>query len=429
MCLKGWTIRVGHEQKGVPEFRVLHTADGGESWVSASLPIAGNQDIGDGFIPTLYAKGSNWLLAAPQIPGGGSGKVLYRTDDNGASWVRLSDLAKKILGYPSGMTFINNKVGWITSKGVQFIGSLLYKTTDGGTTWTKQELPLQGYAYAYPYPPVFDTKDERYGFLPAELFTSSGTFGKLVYYVTEDSGETWQISDLPVNFAPSSKFITGDGYAITANGSSGYAAEHSAVSDFKEQGYVGDNGYGWRIRAGQRETTTCKGRVWEVGKPLAILSRQVEPDRALAQAPKVPSESIENRDLSTSPFPSTEAPLFKPGVFISEEDRVKAADHLPALEAALGFLQAWVDKDQKALMRFYPTVEKSYSDWKSYLFDPSYEYSFTEISSAQLAYSKQYVIDVEGTRRTIATGEVKLVRASVGLELQPNGEWLLYMLD
>ena len=71
--------------------------------------------------------------------------AIYRTTDGGITWTRLLDPYNdgQIQGCSkTGLTFLDSQVGWLTGdcNGVM-AGAFLNRTTDGGTTWTYIDLP------------------------------------------------------------------------------------------------------------------------------------------------------------------------------------------------------------------------------------------------------------------------------------------------
>ena len=100
---------------------VLHTGDGGETWTPAThLKKELDMGFGDGSVV-----GS--VRFQIHVPNTGTG--VYRTDDGGASWVRLVSLPRNDY---QRVFFVDEQHGWvIANHGDQSIGF----TTDGGKTW------------------------------------------------------------------------------------------------------------------------------------------------------------------------------------------------------------------------------------------------------------------------------------------------------
>jgi hypothetical protein len=133
----------------------------------------------------------NWILLTSDPAAGLMGKTLYKTSDNGKSWVLVNDVSLIVDGYVTGVTFRDDKNGWIgaTQHGAALVP--LYRTKDGGQTWSLQELSIpKGYKYGNVYPPIFDEKDIKQGTLKIEFV--SDTDKTTMEFTTTDGGETWK---------------------------------------------------------------------------------------------------------------------------------------------------------------------------------------------------------------------------------------------
>lgn len=132
-----------------------------------------------------------WLLLTSDPAAGQMGKTLYKSDDNGKSWALVNDVSQVIDGYVTGVTFQDDKIGWIgsTQHGAALVP--LYRTKDGGKSWSLQEIAIPaGYKYGNAYPPVFNEKDTKQGALKIEFVSDRDT--KTIEFKTTDGGETWK---------------------------------------------------------------------------------------------------------------------------------------------------------------------------------------------------------------------------------------------
>lgn len=189
----GWIVSAYGPQQAA---FVFHTADQGQSWRAARLPVKAGWERGyvHGFFD-FPSKDNGYLLLNSEPGAGIMEKSLYHTADGGKSWSRTGDITAAIQSYPTGMAFRDRDNGWITSSyhGQDFI--LTFRTRDGGKSWVPEKLAgppaLAGYAYSNSYPPVFSGRGGLLGVLPLEIVQDGNP--AMVYYTTKDGGEHWKV--------------------------------------------------------------------------------------------------------------------------------------------------------------------------------------------------------------------------------------------
>jgi photosystem II stability/assembly factor-like uncharacterized protein len=188
----GWIISAYGPQK--PLF-VFHTADQGQSWQAARLPVKADWEQGysGGFID-FPERQSGYILLNSEPALGFMEKSFYRTTDGGKSWSRVSDITSSIEAYPTGMAFRDADTGWITSSNHGQEHILTFKTVDGGKTWTPEKLAnppaLSGIAYSNSYPPIFSGKNRMEGLLPLEIVRNGAH--SMVFYTSNNGGRSWR---------------------------------------------------------------------------------------------------------------------------------------------------------------------------------------------------------------------------------------------
>jgi len=117
---------------------IIYSNDKGSNWTSAKIAdITGvtfyyvnfiNEK--EGFVVVAYNKKDNEETT-----------MIMKTDDGGESWIKVG--SGPINNIVSGATFINDKIGYIGYEYMNGMESNLYKTTDGGVTFTPVILGAQ----------------------------------------------------------------------------------------------------------------------------------------------------------------------------------------------------------------------------------------------------------------------------------------------
>ncbi len=191
---------VATPQDNSSKVKVLHTADGGQTWQQATIQAAFPREIN--FIDSQHG----WILAGWRPQGGAAEAVsVFRTSDGGKTWSIVSRALASSLDIPppghlpfggqkSGIHFLNTSTGWITGTVVAVDLAWLYATHDGGSTWHQQTLHLPPEVPSGQLlimsPTFFSAMD---GILPvtfSDVATGRGIATDI--YATHDGGMTWQ---------------------------------------------------------------------------------------------------------------------------------------------------------------------------------------------------------------------------------------------
>ncbi len=117
-----------------PQAVMLRTADGGKTWSRDDLRLGGGDAISARFVDA--ARG--WLLAqAPADMSRAPSEALYRTSDGGATWTGLG--SPVVEGdWAFDLVFADSTRGWLYSGSS---AAYAYATSDGGTNWRRVVLP------------------------------------------------------------------------------------------------------------------------------------------------------------------------------------------------------------------------------------------------------------------------------------------------
>jgi photosystem II stability/assembly factor-like uncharacterized protein len=174
--------------------RLEKTTDRGRTWSSVPSPCP---DLLGYALLSFATPNLGWMLCTEGGAAGGfQGKVVYQTEDGGASW---QEIIRALGGTPtpdalgpggvaSGVSVLDRTHAWL-----EFSSSsraFLMKTTDGGRTWKESS-----FTKGTPYTWISDIHflDAQRGFMAA----APGSIEPLgQVYATSDGGDTWEA--LPV---------------------------------------------------------------------------------------------------------------------------------------------------------------------------------------------------------------------------------------
>ncbi len=163
---KGWALVDG---------ALLWTDDAGERWTSIGSPAWMDGTLLD---ITFYDAEHGW---AAVLPAQGGALNLWRTADGGKTWTAGSLPETDTSGVKNAiLEFADAQSGWVSVQypsGAAFSRGALYLTQDGGETWQWLELPAAG----------------RVRFTDAQHGWLAGGVSGSELYATADGGQTWQL--------------------------------------------------------------------------------------------------------------------------------------------------------------------------------------------------------------------------------------------
>lgn len=161
---------------------VTLTEDGGQTWQMSPLQSserASGTRIQAAHLDYADAQAVFTVLKLQSGSAFSLGK-LFASEDTGRTW------QERPLPAGEPVAFLDSQIGWTTS--MTSSGRLLYRTTDGGLTWTLQSLPLPSGEVEAGLPVFFD---DRRGWLPALVHRPNET--NLVILGTANKGNNWKI--------------------------------------------------------------------------------------------------------------------------------------------------------------------------------------------------------------------------------------------
>ena len=181
----GWAVASGPIFDGASILKVYRTTTGGKVWLGANVTAASPLYAASAGAPAYVAfadKGHGWLLAATVAPDGSQGGELFRTEDDGSKWTKLTVPAVGPIAFAT------------QTQGVLVGGddrNQVYVTRDAGATWAQIVLTPpadQSSAKAHYDAPKFTSPQD--GIMPATYTGSDGTTA-IALFATHDGGATW----------------------------------------------------------------------------------------------------------------------------------------------------------------------------------------------------------------------------------------------
>jgi photosystem II stability/assembly factor-like uncharacterized protein len=218
-------------QSSRPPAFVWITRDGGLSWQTGSvLDFTGvEQEFYQpgflGFMPDLQ---HGWLMVHLGAGMSHDYIAIFTTSDGGETWQRMVDPQKDpelMACGKSALVFSTDQIAWLAGDCPGLMPALfLYRTTNGGRTWTLISPPLpsgqpadffSGTQFACGIPSwVYTASRDLMFLLRCDNYNQNLTLSWL--YSSYDSGTTWQAFSIPVPYGEVSFRSKGEGWLLGA---------------------------------------------------------------------------------------------------------------------------------------------------------------------------------------------------------------------
>jgi photosystem II stability/assembly factor-like uncharacterized protein len=208
---------------------LYHTADGGLTWGISSTPFSGG---GLSFLDP----DNGWMLADLGVGAGSNAVAVFQTTDGGATWTQTysndpnhpeAGDSLPLGGLKADLVPLNMQTAWVGGV-VYSPGTVyLYRTDDGGRTWTPVTLELPDGAENFE---VGIDRDQMQfvsatdGFLIVRM---SGDSTQTAVYVTSDGGATWTLTPTLIPEAGESDILSAEELLIY-NGQQFYVTRDAA---------------------------------------------------------------------------------------------------------------------------------------------------------------------------------------------------------
>ena len=206
---------------------LYHTTDGGLTWASTTTPFSGANIH---FLDTR----NGWALADLGVGAGSNAVAVYQTTDGGSTWDQKfindpnnanASNSLPLGGLKFGLTPLNMQTAWIYGTVYSSGTVYVYRTDDGGVSWSQVSLPLpQGAENA-------ELGFEQIQFVsPTDAFltmrmTSDTT--NLAIYTSSDAGATWTLTPTLIPIGGSADFLSAE-EAVVYNGQQFYVTRDAA---------------------------------------------------------------------------------------------------------------------------------------------------------------------------------------------------------
>ena len=202
---------------------LYHTADGGLTWTISSTPFSGG-DL------SFIDENNGWMLADLGVGAGSNAVAVFQTTDGGATWIQrytndpnLPDAGDSLPlgGLKADLVPLDMQTAWVGGV-VYSPGTIyLYRTDDGGQNWTQVSLELPEGAENF----ELGIDEDQVQFVSAEdgflVVRMSGDSTQTAVYITNDGGDTWQLTPTLIPNAGASDFLSAE-EAIIYNGEQFY---------------------------------------------------------------------------------------------------------------------------------------------------------------------------------------------------------------
>jgi len=157
---------------GIQKKNLAITSDGGLNWILNDLAIIAPYD-------KLFSVGNLIFVA-------GENQQIFKSSDLGHSWVAINTPVK---------TTFDIRELYFYSENLGFIDGIteIFKTTDGGLSWTKTNYPFDGFGTLH-----FSNENEGFNIEQVSRYEGGDfpVFKGSIFYETKDGGTTWTKSEL-----------------------------------------------------------------------------------------------------------------------------------------------------------------------------------------------------------------------------------------
>ena len=149
----------------------------------------------DGSVYYLINESKGWRLVVIDAAAGSRWYVIESTSDGGKNWNRIEPdpFNGELSGVADSIQFLDEQIGFVLMSGASESHSRLYRTTDGGNSFSMVELPIELIDVEIPDLAEYDYITMPYvenSVLKVSLRLEKYDCGS-IYFESRDNGETW----------------------------------------------------------------------------------------------------------------------------------------------------------------------------------------------------------------------------------------------
>ena len=149
----------------------------------------------DGSVYYLINESKGWRLVVIDAAAGSRWYVIESTSDGGKNWNRIEPdpFNGELSGVADSIQFLDEQIGFVLMSGASESHSRLYRTTDGGNSFSMVELPIELIDVEIPDLAEHDYITMPYvenSVLKVSLRLEKYDYGS-IYFESRDNGETW----------------------------------------------------------------------------------------------------------------------------------------------------------------------------------------------------------------------------------------------
>lgn len=149
----------------------------------------------DGSVYYLINESKGWRLVVIDAAAGSRWYVIESTSDGGKNWNRIEPdpFNGELSGVADSIQFLDEQIGFVLMSGASESHSRLYRTTDGGNSFSMVELPIEMIDVEIPDLAEHDYITMPYvenSVLKVSLRLEKYDCGS-IYFESKDNGETW----------------------------------------------------------------------------------------------------------------------------------------------------------------------------------------------------------------------------------------------